>query len=119
VVDDETSVARASRFVQTVVRVRDLRTEASLLSALALARDKLHSGRWVLYPTRDETVVALAANREALLGDFQVPVPGMDTIRHAWDKRETYRLAARLAIPIPRTWFPRTEAGLATVDLCH
>lgn len=122
VVDDETSVARASRFVQTVVRVRDLRSEASLLSALALTRDRLtqdgllHSANWVLYPTRDETVAALAANREALLSDFRVPVPGMDSIRHAWDKRETYRLATRLSIPIPRTWFPRAEADLAEVD---
>jgi predicted ATP-grasp superfamily ATP-dependent carboligase len=116
VVDDETSVARASRFVQMVVRVRDLRTEASLLRALTTTRDRLDSARWVLYPTRDETVKALAANRETLLSDFRVPVPGMDSIRHAWDKRETYRLAARLAVPIARTWFPRTEADLATVD---
>lgn len=116
VVDDEASVAQASRFVQTVVRVRDLRTEASLLSALALTRDRLHSARWVLYPTRDENVAALAANREALLSDFRVPVPGMAAISQAWDKRETYRLATRLSIPIPRTWFPATEADLASVD---
>jgi D-aspartate ligase len=116
VVDDETSVARASRFVQTVVRVRDLRTEASLLSALARTRNRLDSARWVLYPTRDETVAALAANREALLSDFRVPVPGMAAISQAWDKRETYRLATRLSIPIPRTWFPATEADLASVD---
>jgi D-aspartate ligase len=116
VVDDETSVARASRFVQTVVRVRDLRTEPSLLRALALTRDRLRSARWVLYPTRDETVAALAANREALLSDFRVPVPGMDSISRAWDKRETYRLAAQLSIPIPRTWFPSTEADLADID---
>ena len=116
VVDDETSVARASRFVRTVIRVRDLRTEASLLSALARTRDRLQSARWVLYPTRDENVAALAANREALLSDFRVPVPGLETISRAWDKRETYRLAARLSIPIPRTWFPATEADLASVD---
>lgn len=116
VVDDEASVARASRFVQTVVRVRDLRKEASLLSALARTRDRLPAARWVLYPTRDETVAALAANREALLSDFRVPVPGMDSISRAWDKRETYRLAARLSIPTPRTWFPATEADLAGID---
>jgi predicted ATP-grasp superfamily ATP-dependent carboligase len=116
VLDDEASVARASRFVQTVVRVRDLRNEASLLSALARTRDRLPSARWVLYPTRDETVAALAANREALLSDFRVPVPGMDSISRAWDKRETYRLAAELSIPTPRTWFPATEADLAGID---
>src|ERR1700691_1990377 len=64
VVDDETSIARASRFVQHVVRVRDLRSESSLLDALALTRSKLGRPGWVLYPTRDENVAALAANRD-------------------------------------------------------
>ncbi|MGP0024113.1 MAG: ATP-grasp domain-containing protein [Streptosporangiaceae bacterium] len=117
VIDDETSIARASRFVQHVVRVRDLRSESSLLDALALARSRLGRPGWVLYPTRDENVAALAANRDALLGDFRVPTPGLASIRSVWDKRETYRLAEQLSIPIPRTWFPRAEADLAAIDM--
>ena len=117
VIDDETSIARASRFVQHVVRVRDLRSESSLLDALALARSGLGRPGWVLYPTRDENVAALAANRDALLGDFRVPTPGLASIRSVWDKRETYRLAEQLSIPIPRTWFPRTEGDLAAIDM--
>lgn len=117
VVDDETSIARASRFVQDVVRVRDLRSESSLLDALALARSRLGRPGWVLYPTRDENVAALAANRDTLSGDFRVPTPGFASIRSVWDKRETYRLARHLSIPIPRTWFPRTEADLCAIDM--
>ena len=116
VVDDETSIARASRFVQKVVRVRDLRSEASLLDALAVVKKRLGPSRWVLYPTRDEMVVALSANRDALGQDFRVPSPDLASIRGAWDKRETYRLARQLSIPIPRTWFPRTETDLAAID---
>jgi D-aspartate ligase len=108
VVDDETRIARASRFVKHVIRVRDLSTGASLLATLALARQQLGGPRCVLYPTRDERVVSFAANRNMLLRDFRVPTPGFQgahagvaSIRHVWDKRETYRLADQLSIAIP------------------
>jgi D-aspartate ligase len=116
VVDDETSISRASRFVQHVVRVRDLRSESSLLDALALARKRFGLAGWVLYPTRDENVAALAANRDVLTRDFRVPTPGLASIRTVWDKRETYRLAEQLSIPIPRTWFPQSEADATAID---
>jgi D-aspartate ligase len=117
VVDDETSIARVSRFVRHTVKVPDLRTESALLTALAQARGRHGLDGWVLYPTRDENVAAIAANREALASDFRVPTPGLESIRHVWDKRETYRLAAQLSLPIPRCWFPQTEADLAEIDV--
>jgi D-aspartate ligase len=117
VIDDETSIARSSRYVRSVVRVRDLRNASSLLEALAIARKRLGRSRWVLFPTRDETVATLAANRHELLRNFRVPTPGWASIRRAWDKRETYRLAERLGIPIPRSWFPRSVSDLAAVDV--
>jgi D-aspartate ligase len=117
VIDDEISIARASRFVQDTVRVRDLRTEQALLDALALAHGRLGLSGWVLYPTREENVAGIAANREALRRDFRVPTPGLASIRHAWDKREVYGLAERLAIPVPRMWFPRSEEDLAAIEV--
>ena len=111
-----TSIARASRFVQKVVRVRDIRSESALLDAVAKARQELGPARWVLFPTRDETVVTIAANREVLLRDFRVPMPELASIRRAWDKRETYRLAEQMSIPTPRTWFPRVEADLRAIS---
>jgi predicted ATP-grasp superfamily ATP-dependent carboligase len=117
VIDDETSISRVSRYVRHFVRVRDLRSESSLLAALALARSRHGLGGWVLYPTRDENVAAIAANRQALTSDFRVPTPDLASIRYVWDKRETYRLAEQLSIPIPRSWFPRTEADLAEIEV--
>lgn len=99
------------------MRVRDLRSEASLLEALTMARKRLGLSGWVLFPTRDETVAAIAANRDALRQDFRVPTPDLACVRRAWDKRETYRLATELRIPIPRTWFPRAEADLTGIDI--
>jgi D-aspartate ligase len=117
IVDDEISVARASRFVQDAIRVRDLGTEQALLGALALVRGRLCRSGWVLYPTREENVVGIAANRDLLRREFRVPTPGLASIRHAWDKREVYGLAARLSIPVPRTWFPRSEEDLSAIEV--
>jgi predicted ATP-grasp superfamily ATP-dependent carboligase len=105
VVDDEVSIARASRFAETTIRVPSLRDEASTLDALGAAASRGCEG-WVLFPTRDETVAAIARNRPSLARTFRVPTPEWDSVRSAWDKRETYRLADRLGIPTPRTWFP-------------
>src|SRR5215469_1438353 len=81
VIDDEISIARASRYVNALIRVRDLREEASLLDALAIARKSLGLSGWVLFPTRDETVAAVAANRDVLLSHFRVPTSDLASIR--------------------------------------
>jgi D-aspartate ligase len=117
VIDDEPSIASASRYVRHAVRVSDIRSEAGLLDALAVARSRHGLAGWVLYPTRDENVAAIAAHRDTLAPHFRVPTPDLDTVRYVWDKRETYQLGSQLGIPIPRTWFPRTEADLDKVEL--
>jgi D-aspartate ligase len=117
VVDDEVSIARASRYVRSSLRVSDLRSQDALLAALRQARTRIGVPGWVLFPTRDETVAQIAGNRERLLADFRVPTPDLDTIRRAWDKRETYQLAAHLDIPIPRTWFPASASDLGAIDV--
>ena len=116
-IDDEISMARASRFVQDAIRVRDLRTEQALLDALALARGRRCLSGWVLYPTRDENIAGIAANRDVLRQEFRVPTPELASIRYAWDKREVYGLAERLSIPVPRMWFPRSEEDLAAIEV--
>jgi predicted ATP-grasp superfamily ATP-dependent carboligase len=96
--------------------VTELRSAKATLAALHEARRRFGLDGWVLFPTRDETVAVLAAHREALARHFRVPTPSWSCVEQAWDKRLTYRLAHLLSIPIPRTWFPRTEADLAAVD---
>ncbi len=116
VVDDEHSIARVSRYTGASVRVADLGDEARLAGdLLRIGRERGLEG-WVLYPTRDETVAAIARDRERLLEFFRVPTPAWETIRWAWDKRNTYDLAASLGVPAPRTWRPRTLDDLAAID---
>ena len=116
VLDDEPSIAGFSRFATHRLRVPDLHRPDTTLAALHRARDQLGLDGWVLYPTRDETVAVLSAHRDELARWFRVPTPGWACIEQAWDKRQTYRLASSLGIPVPTTWCPATEADLDVVD---
>lgn len=116
IVDDERSIARFSRYVDRSVRVPALRDEGETVETLLTLGADLGLEGWVLYPTREETVAAIARNREQLARVFRVPTPGWETVRWAWDKRNTYRLAEELGIPAPRTWNLNDPAGVEEID---
>src|SRR6266550_4667548 len=66
VVDDEPSIARFSRFTSLTVRVPDLRHPDRTIAALLKLGSLRQLEGWVLFPTRDETVAAIAANADRL-----------------------------------------------------
>jgi predicted ATP-grasp superfamily ATP-dependent carboligase len=116
VLDDERSIARFSRYTTYAVTSADLRDEDQTVAAILDVGAALHLDGWVLYPTRDETVAALSRAREQLLARFRVPTPAWETVRVSWDKRETYRVASELGIPVPRTWYPSDASALDEID---
>jgi D-aspartate ligase len=109
VLDDERSIARVSRSVQRYERVPDLRDERATVDAVLAAGRRMDLQGWVLFPTRDEQVAAFARYRDELADFFRVPTPEWKVACRVWDKRETYELAEELSLPIPGTWFPRSE----------
>jgi len=117
VVDDEHSIGRYSRYTTRSVKVAELRDQDQTVETLLTIGRELGLGGWVLFPTREETVAALSRNRAVLSEIFRVPTAEWSAIRWAWDKRNTYALAASLGIPAPRTCIPRTAADLSAIDL--
>jgi len=117
VIDDEHSISRFSRYATHAVHVPNLRDEARAVESVLEVGHRLGLEGWVLYPTREELVAALSRHRTALAGFFRVPTPGWDSIQWAWDKRNTYRLAAELGIPTPRTWYPQDLDELSAIDV--
>jgi predicted ATP-grasp superfamily ATP-dependent carboligase len=116
VADDERSIARHSRHSRSFERLPDLGDEERLVDdLLALARRRGLEGR-VLYPTRDETVAAIARNRDRLSEVFRVPTASWDAVQWAWDKRNTARIAEQVGVPSPRSWRPQDLSELDAVD---
>jgi D-aspartate ligase len=116
VIDDERSISRHSRYVEGAYRFPELRTGEQTMSALLAVADRTDVEGWVVYPTREETVAALARHRTRLLAHFRVPTPDWSVTKWAWDKRKTYARAAELGIPTPRSWHVRSEEELETID---
>jgi D-aspartate ligase len=116
VIDDERSIAKYSRYTSHALAVGELRAQEDVVSTVLETGQRLGLDGWVLYPTRDETVAAFSRHRARLAERFRVPTPPWEIVSQAWDKRETYSLAERLGIPIPRTWYPETAAELEDID---
>lgn len=116
VIDDEHSIARVSRYTNCWARVADLGDGERLVEDLLRIGRERELGGWVIFPTRDETVAAIARHRERLAELFRVPTAGWETIRWAWDKRGTYELAESLGVPAPRTWRPDSVEALDAID---
>ena len=117
VLDDERSIARFSRYTTHNVRVPDLRDETATIDALLATGRRLGLEGWVIFPTREETVACVSRHRDVLGALYRVPTPAWESVRLAWDKRQTYALAAELGIPIPRTWYPRTIEDVDEIDV--
>src|SRR5580698_954597 len=116
IVDDELSISRYSRYSTKFVKVADLRDERTSVDTLLKIGRQLGLDGWVLYPTREELVAAFSRNRDDLSELFRVPTPEWESVRWAWDKRNTYRLAAELGIPIPATHYPQSVEQLSELE---
>jgi D-aspartate ligase len=116
VIDDEHSISRHSRYVERAFRFPELRTDEQTVSALLAVADRTDVQGWVVYPTREETVAALARHRTRLLEHFRIPTPAWPVTEWAWDKRKTYARAAELGIPTPRSWRVSSEEELERID---
>lgn len=117
VVDDEPSVARASKFVDRFVRVPDLRDARTTVDVLVDVGRRFGLNGWVVYPTREETVAAISSHRDELQTVFRIPTPDWQSVQPAWDKRLTHRVGESLGMAMPRTWFPADEDELRALDL--
>jgi predicted ATP-grasp superfamily ATP-dependent carboligase len=116
IIDDERSIGGSSRYTTRSVRVPDLRDEQKTVDVLMREGRRLNLKGWLLYPTRDETVATFARNRKVLSEWYRVPTGDWDMIQWAWDKRNTYRKALELDIPVPGTWFPSSVEEAREID---
>jgi len=115
VVDDQRSVSEFSKYTSRFVHVKDLLDEQKTVDSMLEIGQRYGLKGWVLFPTRDETVAAFSRHRDRLAEYFRVTTGDWNTVQWAWNKKNTYDLAIKLGIPVPRTWNPQTEEGLAAL----
>jgi D-aspartate ligase len=108
ILEDQHSISLFSRYPSRVIRVQDLRDERKTVDTVLEVGRRYGLQNWVLFPTRDETVAAFSRYRAELAEFFRVTTPDWETVKWAWDKKNTHELAKKLQIPTPETWNPRS-----------
>ena len=116
IIDDEYSIGRFSRYTTYAVTAPTMRKPKETVDFLLETARRLGLTGWVLFPTRDEIVAAVARYRPQLAEWYRVPTPEWDSVKWAWNKWNTYCLAEKLGIPIPRTWCPRSLDELEGIE---
>jgi D-aspartate ligase len=115
ILEDQYSISQFSRYATRVIRVDDLRDQRATVEAVLRVGRQFDLQGWVLFPTRDEHVAAFSRYRDELTGSFRVTTPSWDTVKWAWDKKNSYDLADQLGIPVPKTWNLRNSHDLPTL----
>jgi D-aspartate ligase len=80
-----------------------LEDERGFVDFLLSRADELGPGA-VLFPTNDEWVLAVARHHAELAKRFRIPFSDISVVDAVLDKRQLYRIAEGLGIPIPKTY---------------
>lgn len=103
-----------SRFVGRRVQCPP-ESEPEALIAWLLEFGRSQPRKHVLYPTSDELAWLVSVHREALAPYFHLYDPGVEAVYGLLNKRRLFELGQQEGLRLPRTWFPESEADLATV----
>ena len=101
---DPRGLGQASRAVaERLACPNPLEDEQGFVDFLLQNADSFGEGA-VLFPTNDEWVLAVARHRDELATRFRIPFSDLAVVDAVLDKRQLYRIAGELEIPIPRTF---------------
>ncbi len=115
--DKEPCLARVSRYVERYVRCPGCEDENGLLRCFeSLAGQPRYRG-WVIFPTDDEGVFFLSRHKAQLESFFRITTPDWDIVRTPYDKKQSYTLAEKIGIPIPRSFYPGSEKDLQRIPI--
>jgi D-aspartate ligase len=99
---DGNALGFSSRYSCDTIISPDAKIDADKFLSFMLERSKEWAGS-MLIPMSDEILTILSYHKEQLSEYYVVTVPDWAAVRQVVDKEETYKLAARLGVPIPKT----------------
>lgn len=115
--DQGLCIARFSRYVRRFSKCPSPKQEAIFLDFMVDLAKKEKLEGWLVYPNDDETVRFLAKHKEKLESYYRITTPPWDIVKFACDKKLTHELAAKCAIPTPRTSYPKNAEELRRLDV--
>jgi D-aspartate ligase len=103
-----------TRYAQ-IRRCPDSRNEPEALLAFMRELGKELAHRAIIFPTRDDDVLFLDANRAELATWFELVIPPAAVVKASLDKWETWQWAQRSGVPAPKCWLIERKDDLQSV----
>lgn len=117
VLDNVLCISRYSRFCKKFYRSPDPLESDNYVDFLIQLVKKEGIQGWVIYPNSDLTVYILSRYKKTLENYYRIPTPRWDVIRNVYIKRETYQIAEKNGIPIPKLYDKYSLGQLLEEDL--
>lgn len=115
IVIDNTSfnLAKRSKYCSSFYKIND----NNLLGFFTLPEIEEKYKSWVIFPTNDLHVKMLSQNKELLENNFIVSTDSWNKVNLFYNKKETYKLAKKIKIPIAKTFFPNNENDIEKLGI--
>ncbi|MCG8696854.1 MAG: ATP-grasp domain-containing protein [Bacteroidales bacterium] len=111
--NDKLCLARYSKYCSKFYHY----TSPELLDRLIeIGESNLHRN-WVVFPTNDYQVQILSKNKKKLEQYFTLAVDDWEKASIFWSKKQTYRLAKKNQVPIPKTFTPTDIEEIGSIDI--
>ena len=78
-------------------------------------KEKIHG--WVIFPNNDNAVYVLSKYKDILKEFYRITSPSWETTKYVYIKKNTYQLAEKYNIPIPKTYYPGSLDDLIELNL--
>jgi predicted ATP-grasp superfamily ATP-dependent carboligase len=115
--DHEHCIGKYSKYKKRFFRSpRPSEGENYLNFLLQLAKREGIQG-WIIFPNSDEAVRVLSQHKEILENYYRIPTPYWESIRNVYIKRETYKVAEKNGISIPKIYDINSLEQLVESDL--
>ncbi|MCD6117674.1 ATP-grasp domain-containing protein [bacterium] len=117
VIDKEHCISRFSRYCSRFYKSPDVLDHKKIYKFLeSLSNIKGMKGR-VIFPTDDETVHFLSTYHTRLSDKYRLITPDWTIVKNVYNKKLSYKLASKLDIPIPASFFPGNFEELGNHNL--
>ncbi len=108
---DERDMGHVSKYItQQIQSPHPEKNQAEFINLLIECSDQFNGS--VLFPVSDETVVAVAQNKDQLEEYYRVACPSWQIAQQFIEKKYTYALADANGIPAPKTIIPASVADV-------
>ena len=115
--DSDHCISKYSRFKKKFIKSPHPSEAENYLSFLIDLAKKENINGWVIFPNSDEAVYVLSRYKDILEKYYRVPTPCWGVIKNVYIKKETYQVAEKNGIPIPKMYNTDSLDQLMESDL--